>query len=234
MFANELLDAFPVHLATMTAEGLREIYVDLDEGELVERVGPLSTPELASCLDEAGVALAPGARAEINLLARAWVAEVAARLARGFLVVIDYGYEAEDLYSPRRAGGTLATFHRHGFDRRDPASPRTPSWLIDPGSRDITAHVDFTSLRRSGLREGFEVLGLADQMHALLGIAEQSGFLDALSRQDRLHDRLAFKTLIIPGGLGTTHSMMVLGKGVGRPQLMGFQGLASPGRPSPA
>ncbi len=224
LFANELLDALPVHLVTMTGEGLREIYVDLDGDALVARMGPLSTQALAAYFDQVGARIEIGARAEVNLEAQAWVRRAAARLERGFLFIIDYGHQASDLYSPRHAEGTLATFQRHRLDGRDPGSPRTPPWLIDPGSRDITAHVDFTGIRLAAERSGLDFIGVADQTHVLMSIAESSGTLEQLSEPDRLRDRLALKTLIVPGGLGSTHSMMVLGKGVGQPELMGLRG----------
>src|SRR5512137_63354 len=103
IFANELLDAFPVHLVEMGRDGLAEIYVDLEAGRLVERRGPPSSPAVAAYLDEAGVTLGAGARAEINLEAVAWVTAAAERLRRGFLVLFDYGYEAAELYSEARA-----------------------------------------------------------------------------------------------------------------------------------
>ncbi len=225
LFANELLDALPVHLVTMTGDGLREIYVDLEAGALVERVGPPSTPALPAYLDEVGVVLDPGVRAEINLCARTWMRDAASRLDRGFLVLIDYGHDAADLYSARHAAGTLATFQRHQMDTRDPASSATPPWLVEPGSRDLTTHVDFTGLRLAAGQSGLALLGMADQMHFLLGIATAAGVLDDLARPARVRDRLAFKTLMVPGGLGTTHSVLVFGKGVGRPDLMGLTGL---------
>ncbi len=223
LFANELLDALPTHLVTMTADGLRELYVDLDGDTLVERPGPLSTPALGDYLRQVGAHLAVGSRAEVNLEAQAWVREAAARLTRGFLFIIDYGHQARDLYSPQRAEGTLATFQRHRHDGRDPASPRTPSWLVDPGSRDITAHVDFTGIQQAATQAGLDFIGVADQTHVLMNIAASSGLLEQLNAADRMRDRLALKTLIVPGGLGSTHSMMVLGKGVGKPELMGLR-----------
>ena len=36
-----------------------------------------------------------------------------------------------------------------------------------------------------------------------------------------LHRRLALKTLMLPGGLGSTHKVLSFGKGVGTPALRG-------------
>jgi len=212
VFANELLDAFPVHLVEMGAEGLSEIYVDLESGRMVDRPGPLSSPALARYLADAGVSPGTGARAEINLAAVAWVADAAARLRRGFLVLVDYGYEAAELYSPARAQGTLATYHRHLVDAPAGGAAAGPPWLADPGSRDLTSHVDFTSIRRAAERAGLESVVLAAQTRFLLDILEGSPLVTEFSAPDRLADRLALKTLLMPGGLGSTHTVMVFAK----------------------
>jgi SAM-dependent MidA family methyltransferase len=211
VFANELLDAFPVHLVEMGAAGLAEVYVDVESGRLVDRPGPLSSPALAQYLADAGVSLGAGARAEINLAAADWVAGAAARLRRGFLVLIDYGYEAAELYSPARAQGTLATYHRHLVDAPDGAAAGPP-WLADPGGRDLTSHVDFTAVRRAAGRAGLETVTIAAQTRFLLDILEHSPLVAECSAPDRLTDRLAIKTLLMPGGLGSTHTVMVFAK----------------------
>ena len=57
---------------------------------------------------------------------------------RGFVLTLDYGYVATELYAPWRTDGTLLCFYRHN-----------PSG--DPyariGQQDMTSHVDFTTLR---------------------------------------------------------------------------------------
>ena len=42
-----------------------------------------------------------------------WIRDAARRLRRGFIILIDYGHEARELYSPTHAAGTLTTFARH-------------------------------------------------------------------------------------------------------------------------
>jgi SAM-dependent MidA family methyltransferase len=214
LFANELLDAFPVHVVQMSDGGLGEVYVDLDGGRFVERLAAPSTPALAAYLEDAGVTLEPGTRGEVNLGAAAWVADVAARLRRGVIVLVDYGREAAELYSAAHAQGTLATFHRHLVDAPDAANRATPAWLVDPGGRDLTSHVDLTSIRRAAERAGLRTLRVTSQSRFLLEIVEQSGLVPDLSGPDRLPDRLALKTLLVPGGLGSSHTVMVFSKGV--------------------
>ncbi len=221
--ANELLDALPTHAVTMTPDGLREVYVDADGHRFVERAGPPSSPALAGYFDRLGVTPRPGWRGEVNLAAVDWVRAAARSLTRGFLILIDYGHPARELYAGHHASGTLTTFQRHlvdaagaGPDRRD-----GPAWLADPGERDITSHVDFTSVEHAARDAGLEVLGFVDQTRFLLGL----GALDAPAAPTdparALRHRLALKTLLVPGGLGSTHHVLILGKGVGRPALKG-------------
>jgi SAM-dependent MidA family methyltransferase len=216
LVANELLDAFPVHQVVMRAEGLREVYVDVSDNRLVTREGSLSTPALREYLDRLGVTLAPGWRVEINLRAIDWIRELARRLRRGFVILVDYGHEARELYSATHAGGTLTTFAQHTMTGPE-AARQTPAWLLKPGDQDITAHVDFTSVRATAEGAGFSTLGFLDQTYFLLALSAAAG----AEYCDTLKKRLALKTLLMPGGLGSTHKVLILGKDVGTPALRG-------------
>jgi SAM-dependent MidA family methyltransferase len=229
IYANELLDALPVHSVTMTEHGLREHYVDLRDGRLVERVGRPSTEALERYLAAANVQLQPGMRAEINLSALAWMTRACLTLHRGFLALIDYGHEARELYSPTHAHGTLTTFHRHVADQgragREATPSTSPPWLEDPGNHDITSHVDLTSIRRTAEELGCVTAGILDQTYFLLALG-MSELMDAADTSlAATRRRLAFKTLMLPGGLGSTHKVMVFVKGVQAPQLRGLTGM---------
>src|SRR6185436_14387429 len=134
LIANELLDALPVHQVVMRQDGLKEVYVSRQSQVASEvgrpvhgrhprgnaesvvlqlREGTPSTPALQEYLDRAAVVLEPGWRAEINLRAVEWVRDAARRLGRGFMILIDYGHEARELYSPTHSAGTLTSFSGH-------------------------------------------------------------------------------------------------------------------------
>jgi SAM-dependent MidA family methyltransferase len=214
LIANELIDALPVHQVVMRETGLREVYVTTSTASVLTTCeGPLSTPALADHLARLGVTLEAGWRAEINLRAVDWMREAARRLARGFIILIDYGHEARDLYSLSHAQGTLTAFARHVATVPSDRT-RLPSWLQQPGEQDITAHVDFTSLRGVAKAEGLETLGFMDQTYFLLGLVDTTRPLS--EKESR-----ALKTLLMPGGLGSTHKVLILGKGVGEPALRG-------------
>jgi SAM-dependent MidA family methyltransferase len=213
VIANELLDALPIHQVVMRENGLREVYVDVDrEDRLVAIEASPSTPALEAYLDRLGVKLEIGWRAEINLRAVDWIRDAARRLTRGFIVLIDYGHEAAELYSATHSAGTLTTFVTHTMEGPEPAGP-TPGWLRRPGGQDITAHVDFTSVRAAAESAGMTSIAFLDQTYLILGL------LPAIRNPQSAIRNV--KTLLMPGGLGSTHKVLILGKGVGTPALRG-------------
>ena len=158
ILANELLDALPVHRVRMDGGRLRELYVavtpdaaDGYEGALAEQPGPPSTPLLQRRLDALGITLADGQTAEICLLLDDWAQAAAAALEAGFVIAIDYGRAAADLYDPaRRPHGALVTYRAHR---------QTDAPLQDAGRQDITAQVDFTAAQMAGARAGLMTVG---------------------------------------------------------------------------
>src|SRR5262249_57507484 len=114
--------------------------------------GERATPGLGEYLESRGVRLDSGWRVEINLRAVEWIRDASRRLRRGFIIVIDYGHEARELYSPTHAAGTLTTFRGHRSAGPE-AGSAAPPWLQSPGEHDITAHVDFTSIRAAAEAE---------------------------------------------------------------------------------
>ena len=99
-FSNELLDAFPVHRVVKEPEGLSELYVSVDSsGSFDWSNGPLSTtPVVGVLLSIIRSSLRTGQIIEINLAIDDWLVEVAAQAREGFLITVDYGAEAAELY----------------------------------------------------------------------------------------------------------------------------------------
>jgi SAM-dependent MidA family methyltransferase len=220
LLANELLDALPPHLVVMRDDGLREVYVTSRGRETLTTVeGALSSPRLHAYLGRVGAQLQPGWRAEVNLAAEDWVRRAGRALDRGFLLLLDYGHEAAELYSEHHPGGTLTTFQRHVSE--DGAESR--AWLGDPGGRDITSHVDLTGVRLAARAAGLDTLGVVDQGYFLLALAENARPGFEQEGPAALRRRLALKTLVLPGGMGSTHKALVFARGVGRPRLKGLK-----------
>ena len=182
-------------------------------------------------VERENIRLESGWRVEVCPAAIAWITDAAKKLRQGFLVVVDYGHEACELYSATHATGTLATYHKHKMQQGNEGAAGTPPYLIEPGTSDITAHVDLTAVRRAAEHAGLQTLAVLDQTYFLLGLGSIERLL-ADSEEDRLETepgdgldtlkrRLALKTLLMPGGLGSTHKVLIFGKNVGTPKLRG-------------
>lgn len=191
ILSNELVDNFAVHPVVM-GEELMEVFVSYDDG-FKEVLRPASQP-LKDYLREFRIALPTGFRAEINLEATEWIRDAAAALASGFVLTIDYGHCAADLYS--RQGGTLACYHRHRV-------AHCPYEHI--GEQDITTDVNFSALDHWGRRYGLEYCGYTSQTRFLqgLGLTARLRRLGATTPQLRALITMSerFKVLIQRKGL---------------------------------
>ena len=197
ILSNELFAAFPVHRFEVHERSIKEVYVGAKNGELVERLGTPSTPQLARRLESLGPDLPDGYRGEVNLGIGPWMAEVAAALKRGFVLTIDYGYEEDELYSPARTMGTLQTYYRHTGG----ASP-----YRRVGSQDITAHVDFSALVSLGAQAGLASLWSGTQNGFLRGLGLDRWLQrlrsEDLGQRERDANMMGMRDLIRPDGLG--------------------------------
>ena len=106
--SNELVDSFPVHRVHVTATGIRELGVDYRDGRFVECLLPLSSAKLAPYVRPLSAEWPEGYRTEINLQASDWITQIAGCVDRGFVITIDYGHTAQDLYRPDRKDGARA------------------------------------------------------------------------------------------------------------------------------
>lgn len=213
ILSNELLDAFPVHIIEMD-DDLKEIYVTYDGEKLEEELNKISTEDITNYINQFHIKLHPGYRTEVNLQIKNWLKEVNAALSHGFLLTIDYGYTAREYYNDERTSGTLLCYHKHLYNEN-------PYQNI--GDQDITAHINFSSLKIWGGELGLKTIGYSPQGTFLIssGIDEVITKLYADS-PDYLAEISKIKGLIIPQGTGESHSVMIQYKGEGLPELRGF------------
>jgi len=214
--SNELVDAFPVHLVELTAEGLREVFVVNGEGGFAEELREPSSPRLEEYLAGLPLGLPNGYRTEINLLSRAWMAEVAQKIERGYVLTIDYGYPATERYAPWRNTGTLMCYWQHTTEENP---------LLRPGCQDITAHIDFSELENVGRQHELASLYFGEQYRFLMGLGFLEELIELQSREpdaQRAQElRLTLKRLIMPeSGMGDTFKVLVQGKGVPGDELL--------------
>ena len=218
--SNELLDAFPVH--SLQWDGvcwLQEFVVKNGQEDLILCTKQISDPELRRDVDFLPKTLPVGFRAEVNPGMRPWLRTLHERMERGVILTIDYGQVGEDRYAPHRADGTLVAYQAH---------QRFHDPLPEPGMRDITAQVDFTSLAAQARGLGFEILGYSDQHHFLVGAAEPwlRSLGDSLQGdllESKQPDLRALQTLLNPGILGRQFKAIALSKNFkATPQLSCF------------
>ena len=218
--SNELLDALPVHRVVRQQGALKEIYVALAGDEFCEETGALSTPVLEEYFRVQGIELLEGQQAEAGLAACEWIEDGGRRLGRGFVLTVDYGHEAGELYDERHMRGTLLAYreHRAGED-----------FYAAPGEQDLTAHVNFTALDLWGRRAGLVRTGFVSQSHFLLALGRANEFADLYdegqSETERVRARLLMKNLIHPEGMGETFSVLIQRKGIAAPRLTGLEDL---------
>lgn len=181
-----------------------------EERESYEEItAELSHPSLEDYFIQQKVTLKEGQVAEINLDAIDWMKHVAQRLTRGYVITIDYGYPADELYASHRHEGTLMCYYQH-------TANDNPYQLI--GEQDITTHVNFTALMEEGKRWGLEPVWFSTQSHFLMnsGILEmlQEIGLDQMKNKDLFQDEAikmnrAIRQLIMPGEMGETFKVLV-------------------------
>ena len=196
--SNELVDAFPIHRFEVVDGEALEVYVSLDDkDEFVEVLDEPSTPLLRERLNSLNHTLEDGHRGEVSLRVRAWLNSVAQAVARGFIITIDYGYSASELYSPKRRFGTLQTYYRH-------TEGGSPYRRI--GRQDISAHVDFTLLKEEGRAAGLNVMAYRTQADWLrltgMEYLMQKLRRVSISRHERSANVMALHELMKSDGLG--------------------------------
>lgn len=212
VIANELLDALPVNLVAWREDGLFERGVGLENGAFAWRERPAAGELLA--VSQGLTFVQPPYVSEINLAARAWVAEWGRILNQGALLLIDYGFPQREYYHPQRTEGTLMCHYRHH-------AHGDPFWL--PGLNDITAHVDFTAIAEAGHEAGLDVLGYTSQAQFLLNCGLARLLERAQEGNAATYAALAggAQKLISPAEMGELFKVLMLGRGLGE-SLLGF------------
>src|SRR5437773_188985 len=87
--------------------------IEVGSGDGFSEVLAEPTPGVAERLGELDVPLIEAARGEVNLAMAPWCERLAEALERGFVLTIDYGEQAHDLYSEEHSEGTVICFSHH-------------------------------------------------------------------------------------------------------------------------
>lgn len=207
IFANEVLDALPVHCFQITETEVEERGVAWENDRFVwrpqKKIAPALMTRIEAILQENP--LPYDYASEINLEIPHWITRVAQSLHQGAVLLFDYGYGRREYYHPDRRQGTLMCFsqkHNHS----DP--------LIQVGLQDITAHVDFTAVAESALDAGLRVAGYTTQAAFLLacGLLDLAAESPDTSATATYQQAQVIKTLTLPSQMGEIVKVICLTK----------------------
>jgi SAM-dependent MidA family methyltransferase len=165
-FSNELLDSMPVNL--------RNKRVGLNGDELIFVDSAKDERPNQSQLD--------------------WVDSLAAKLARGFVLAVDYGFA--------------------GSEFREMLQVRSHHRLLDSpfeeiGNADITAHINWEDIAKAAESNDLRIAGFTDQHHFLTGIIATFPEIVAEEKSKR-----ALQTLLHPEMLGRSFQVLGLSRDV--------------------
>ncbi len=220
VFANEFFDALPVEILT-TKGSLR---IDARDNRFIETWAP-SSPQGLEFLDRYSIHPEPEERIEVLLAAQQFMDRIAARMQRGFLVAVDYGYTREEQLAGRHRG-TLKALRQHSVSGNPYEAP---------GEQDITVDVNFTALAAAAEKHGMQTHKLVTQSQFLMGIGEANQFADAFEEcrlpQERAKVALQLKHLVTPAGMGESFHVLIASKGIKQEKVESLSGLTFGRRP---
>jgi SAM-dependent MidA family methyltransferase len=217
IISNELFDAFPFARLVQRAEHLHELWV-------TERDGALDWTEheadgrYEDYFSERGIVLESGQFADVSLEWAAFYDELCRFVPRGMIVTFDYGLPQSKLFRGRmRRFGTAAAYSGHRVSR---------DLLANPGRQDLTAHINFDDLIRTGERNGFTTLFFDMQAkfllaegaggHSLLAPIGEATIENAEEGIALLEAREAARRLILPDGIGADIRVLIQERGMGQ------------------
>lgn len=197
IFANEVMDAFPVHCFHINGQ-IFEKCVTWQNDQFFWL--PIAAEKyLADKLLELkdAMLLSDNYESEICLQLPAWIKSLSDTLDQGVILLFDYGYGSREYYHPDRNRGTLMCYYQQ---------QRHDNPFVNIGAQDITAHVDFTLAATAAVEAGLNVIGYTTQASFLLA----TGILDFPGLS--IEDKSAIKKLMLPSQMGEAIKVLGLSK----------------------
>lgn len=209
IFGNELLDAFPIQRFGWNAKDKNwfEWEVTLEKDAFIWTKTPhsiLRTPhsELPSSIlnlpSPLLEVLPDNYTVEVSPAAENWWRDAANALQHGKLMAIDYGYTADEQFSPARLHGTLRAYFNHRL---------ADDVLANVGEQDLTAHVNFSAIQKVGEDAGLKTDFFSSQTRFLTQILQKT---TANKSFDWNNSRARqFQTLTHPNHLGRAFQVLI-------------------------
>jgi SAM-dependent MidA family methyltransferase len=219
ILANEVLDALPVELFSLTPKKpagfeLYQEWITLnpDASRPFER---LSLPAdenfqkaFNSSLNLSSFSFeTPTYLSEINLNLFSWLSGIEKIIQKGQILFIDYGFGSKEYYHPTRHMGTLMCHYKHRAHT---------DFLANIGLQDITAHVNFTQVATGAKQLNLTIDNFTTQAEFLLSqnftrLVEQKLLKAAPAQKIGITNEI--QLLTAPHEMGELCKVLILQKG---------------------
>ena len=206
IFSNELLDALPFHRFAWNRAEWRwcEMGVNWEAGQFTWQRMPQNSVVYAPALPEGLHKVLPdGFLTEHCPAAEDWWSKAANALASGVVMTFDYGLDASEFFAPHRAQGTARGYYKHRQET---------DVLREPGEQDLTAHVNYTSIRQAGEKSGLVTLADDSQERFLTRVFLKLVKAAPVSEEWTAERSGAFQTLTHPDHFGRSFRVLAQSK----------------------
>ncbi len=205
--SNEFFDALPVHVVEKVGDEFREVYVVYKDRRFLEELGEVSRKEIFDYMERLKMDFPEDHRVEICLDALDYMRKISKSLKKGYVITIDYGYDAEEFCREYRKKGTITCYYKH----RVSFNP-----YENIGEQDITAHVNFSALATFGKDYGLELTGFTTLTFFLLNVG-----MELLKNIRNYREVLKIKTLLLK--IGDMQKVLVQHKNIEKKNLKCFR-----------
>lgn len=207
-YSNELPDAFPVSCFHYQQGQFYERGVGLDGDDFVwlDQSDPM--PQAPAIAPEIIATWPENYISEVNPNLSGWQQQLSRIVQHGLIFTVDYGYSQQEYYRQARVEGSLLAHI---------GQTASEDVLSDPGSRDITAHVDFTALVQAGNAAGLTPLLWMSQGGWLAQSPSVQSLIQSLAAQNdqvSMHLLAHAKRMLMPFGMGEVFKLLVQSKGL--------------------
>ncbi|MEJ6581688.1 MAG: SAM-dependent methyltransferase [Akkermansiaceae bacterium] len=189
--ANEVLDALPVPLYLHSAQEWHEVAVTAENNQLEWTTLDTQFTLKGEYPDGYVTEGSPDLPHFLKPLAEIF--------EKALMIFVDYGLDEDSLYHPDRHVGTLRCYRSH----RSNVHP-----LDEPGTRDLTADVNFTAVERAATALGLDSYPLMNQSRYLTYCGR-----DWLLSSPSQSEVRQFQTLIHPSQFGNRFHIAEFTKG---------------------
>ncbi|WP_110111326.1 SAM-dependent methyltransferase [Bacillus sp. CGMCC 1.16541] len=203
VFSNEWLDALPVEVIEKRDGVLYEVWVALENDELVETYIPIDNQQIIDYLSQHRLSIKEGQRFEVPLQMLKAIKDISEMLNSGMVVTVDYGYTFEEWQHPARSRGSLRGYFQHQLIKNP---------LLHVGEMDLTTHIHFDSLIAEGQQYGLHVTTFKRQreflmMMGLLNLLEEHSSTNPFSSQAKSNRSIS--SLMIEGSISDYFHVIV-------------------------